>query len=54
MSERLQIVMAGTADHDLTKLAGYRAVGGYEALYTAAGLSALAGVVAILSVRRVR
>ena len=29
-------------------------IGGYEALYTAAGLSALAGAVAILSVRRVR
>ena len=39
MSERLQIVMAGTADHDLTKLAEYRAVGGYEALAKARAIT---------------
>ncbi len=32
------LLMAGTEDHDLTKLDGYRAVGGYAALEQARAL----------------
>jgi NADH-quinone oxidoreductase subunit F len=34
-----QIVLGGTEDHDLTKLAGYEAVGGYQALAKARALT---------------
>ena len=34
-----QIVLAGTDDHDLTQLAGYEAVGGYQALAKARALT---------------
>ena len=39
MTERRQIVLAGTDEHDLTKLAEYQAVGGYEALAKARAMT---------------
>ena len=39
MTERREIVMAGTDERDLTKLAEYQAVGGYEALAKARALA---------------
>jgi NADH-quinone oxidoreductase subunit F len=39
VTELLEIVMAGADEHDLTKLAEYRAVGGYRALAKARALS---------------
>ena len=34
-----QIVLAGADDHDLTQLAGYEAVGGYQALAKARAMT---------------
>ena len=39
MTEQPTIVMAGTDEHDLTKLAEYQAVGGYEALVKARAMA---------------
>ena len=39
MTDQRQIVLAGADDHDLTKLAEYEAVGGYEALAKARALT---------------
>src|SRR5262245_1760578 len=49
MSTERKIVMAGTDERDLTKLAEYRAVGGYEALPKARAMAAAAVIDELLA-----